>query len=716
MTKHGIRIETRPHSWLGRVRRGFAFLFASIAFFPATTANARIAIDNDDIAGIVRSAQGPEAGVWVIAETTELPTRLAKIVVTDDRGRYLIPDLPKAGYRVWVRGYGLVDSRPVSTVPGKILDLQAAVAPDARAAAQYYPANYWLSLLHIPPESDFPGTGNRGNGISAGMPTQAHWIYQVKEMCAFCHQLGSKATREISPALGKFDSSAAAWAHRITKGPNGPYMTSLMGQFGRRGIREFAGWTDRIASGEVPSSVPPRPAGVERNLVLTLWDWASGAMIHDEIGTDKRQPTLNAGGRVYGVSTRGDDGHKLVWVDPKTNAVAEVPVPTLDPAVASTPHNPMFDETGRVWITSAIRDPEKSPAFCTDPANRYAKFFPLAAPSGSLRQVSVYNPGTGRFDLIDTCFGTHHLQFGHDAGRTLYLSGDTQAIGWVDTRTFDRTGNAESAIGWCPMVLDTNGDGRIGEWTNPGEPDDPEKDQRLAGFLYAMGVSPLDDSVWYARYAYQKTDWMPGIPGGLIRFVRGDDPPGTCRIEYYEVPLKDGKPVAFNPRGVDLDSDGVAWVALGSGRLGRFDRRRCEISSGPGATGQHCAQGWSFFDTPGPHFKGVTTGSADWHYLTWVDQHDVLGMGKDMPIMPGSTSDSLLVFQPESERFVTLRVPYPLGFYARGLDGRIDDPGAGWKGRALWANYGTLATTHIEGPDTNSRIVKFQLRPNPLAK
>ncbi len=713
--KNILPFSTVVAAWSGCVRLAFTLLLSSTVFL-ATAAYARIAVDKDDIAGVVRGPQGPEAGVWVIAETRDLPTRFAKIVVTDDKGRYLIPDLPKASYRVWVRGYGLVDSRPVNAVPGKNLNLQAVAAPDPRAAAQYYPANYWLSLLHVPAESEFPGTGNRGNGISAAMPTQGHWIYQVKEMCSFCHQLGSKATREIPADLGKFDSSTAAWAHRITKGPNGPFMTSLMGQFGRRGIREFADWTDRIAAGEVPAAAPPRPAGVERNLVLTLWDWAGGAMIHDEIGTDKRQPTLNAGGRVYGVSTRGDNGHKLVWVDPKTNTVAEVPVPTQDPAVSSTPHNPMFDETGRVWITSAIRDPEKSPAFCTDPSNRYAKFFPLAAPNGSLRQVSVYNPETGRFDLIDTCFGTHHLQFGHDAGRTLYLSGDTQAIGWVDTRTFDRTGNAEASTGWCPMVLDTNGDGRIGEWTNPGEPDDPKKDKRLAGFLYGMGVSPLDDSVWYARYTYFINDWMPGVPGGLIRFVRGDNPPETCRIEYYEIPLKDGKAVAFNPRGVDLDSDGVAWVALGSGRLGRFDRRQCKTLSGPDATGQHCPEGWSFFDTPGPHFKGVATGSADWHYLTWVDQHEVLGIGKDLPIMPGSTSDSLLVFQPESKSFVTLRVPYPLGFYARGLDGRIDDPRTGWKGRALWANYGTLATTHIEGPDTNSRIVKFQLRPNPLAK
>src|SRR5919201_2683685 len=92
------------------------------------------------ISGRVTSAKGPEAGVWVIAETTGLPTKYAKIVVTDERGRYLIPDLPQATYRVWVRGYGLVDSPKVKTTPGKRLDLNAVLAPSARDAAQYYPA------------------------------------------------------------------------------------------------------------------------------------------------------------------------------------------------------------------------------------------------------------------------------------------------------------------------------------------------------------------------------------------------------------------------------------------------------------------------------------------------------------------------------------------------------------------------------------------------
>src|SRR5450755_4436058 len=174
--------------------------------------NAAISIHDSDLGGVVSGPNGPEAGVWVIAETTELPTKMAKIVVTDDQGRYLIPDLPKANYSIWVRGYGLVDSTKVQAAPGAHLDLKAVIAPDARAAAEYYPAAYWYSLLHIPPKSDFPGTGEKGNGISERIVDQANWVENVKtDGCEACHQLGDKATRTIPSTLGAFDNSYAAW-------------------------------------------------------------------------------------------------------------------------------------------------------------------------------------------------------------------------------------------------------------------------------------------------------------------------------------------------------------------------------------------------------------------------------------------------------------------------------------------------------------------------
>src|SRR6202790_3648510 len=168
---------------------------------------AAIPMNSSDIAGVVTSSKGPEAGVWVIAETKDLGTGYRKIVVTDDQGRYLLPDLPKANYRVWVRGYGLVDSAKVQSVPGKHLDFKATPAPSAHAAAQYYPAQYWLSLLEIPPRSDFPGTGAKGNGISETIKSQADWIRQIvgTDGCTGCHQMGNKATREIPETLGKFE-------------------------------------------------------------------------------------------------------------------------------------------------------------------------------------------------------------------------------------------------------------------------------------------------------------------------------------------------------------------------------------------------------------------------------------------------------------------------------------------------------------------------------
>ena len=158
---------SRRPSYPGILILGVAALLS--AWLPKMRAGgnaAAVSVGNTDIGGVVTSSKGPEAGVWVIAETKDLPTKFVKIVVTDDQGRYLVPDLPRANYKLWVRGYGLLDSAPVAVSPGRDLDLTAKLAPDARAASQYYPANYWYSLLKLPAKSDFPGTGPNGNGIS----------------------------------------------------------------------------------------------------------------------------------------------------------------------------------------------------------------------------------------------------------------------------------------------------------------------------------------------------------------------------------------------------------------------------------------------------------------------------------------------------------------------------------------------------------------------
>src|SRR5688572_20835820 len=195
---------------------------------------ATVALDPDDIGGVVTSAKGPEAGVWVIAETTDLPTKFARVVVTDDQGRYVVPDLPRANYEVFVRGYGLVDSVRVRTGLGKQLDLKAIVAPDGRAAAQVYPANYWLSLLEIP----------------KGEHSAEEFALETKA-CFSCHQVGTRATRELSKGVGTFASSLEAWDHHVMMGPNGVNMSGVFKRLGPQ-RKAFADWTDRIAAGAYP--------------------------------------------------------------------------------------------------------------------------------------------------------------------------------------------------------------------------------------------------------------------------------------------------------------------------------------------------------------------------------------------------------------------------------------------------------------------------------
>ncbi|MBC7896980.1 MAG: carboxypeptidase regulatory-like domain-containing protein, partial [Cytophagaceae bacterium] len=177
------------------------------------------------ISGVVTGPSGPEAGVWVIAETSELPTKYAKIVVTDDRGRYVLPELPRASYSVWVRGYGLIDSPKRTASPGQVVNLTAVPAPSPAAAAEYYPAGYWYSLMKIPGKEEFPGTGPEGNGLGTGLAHQAQLLARVKSTgCTACHQLGTKGTREFPPSLGKHASSVAAWERRLQSGQAGGQM------------------------------------------------------------------------------------------------------------------------------------------------------------------------------------------------------------------------------------------------------------------------------------------------------------------------------------------------------------------------------------------------------------------------------------------------------------------------------------------------------------
>jgi hypothetical protein len=684
-------------------------------------------IGKSDLGGVVQSANGPEAGVWVIAETMDLPTRFAKIAVTDEQGRYVIPELPAANYSVWVRGYGLIDSPKVQAKPGRILDLDAVTAPNAEAAAEYYPAIHWYSMLTIPPKTEFPGTGADGNGIAPGMETQQHWLNTVKTNgCMPCHSMGTPGIRTIPEAFAHFDSREA-WGRRILSGQAMNNMAAAIARLGaERAIEHWADWTDRIAAGELPFSQPERPQGIERNLVVTVWDWSrNNAYMHDLMTSDRRNPTVNANGKVYGAPENSTDYWPVL--DPMTHTATEVKHPVRDPDTPShktdpmmpspywgdqpiwdsqsSTHNQMMDEKGRVWAAARIRHPD-NPAFCRKGSDHpSAKIFPVDRAN---RHLSMYDPAKDEWTLVSTCFPTHHLIFAEDADDTLWTSagvGGAGVAGWLNRRIFEETGDEAKAQGWTPFIIDANGNGKRDAWVEPDKPLDAKKDKRVTVNLYSVAVNPVDGTVWGTSLA--------PYPSYVVRLDPGPDPTHTALTEIYEPPLP-----AYGARGGDIDRNGVFWASYASGHLGSFDRSKCKGPlNGPKAvTGQHCPEGWTLYRFPGPQFPDVDDdGSAEASYYVWVDWFNTLGLGENVPIATGNTSDAY--FALVDGEFVTLRVPYPMGFFAKWADGRIDDLETGWKGRGLWATDSTRTPFHSEGgTERPAAVFKFQMRPDPLAR
>ena len=358
----------------------------------------------------------------------------------------------------------------------------ARPAPNAAAAAEYYPGMYWYAMLEIPDKSNFPGTGDSGNGIAEVMKTQHYWIDTLKNSCQSCHALGSKGVRTVSKDLGSFENSVDAWTRRVQSGQAMSNMALTLSRFGAiKALTLFADWTDRIAAGELPFDKPQRPRGVERNVVITSWEWGSKKhYLHDAISTDKRNPTVNANGPIYGSPEESTD---LVPVlDPVRNEAREIRHPYRDPKTPSSLdlpagpsvywgdepiwdghtsiHNPIMDEKGRVWFTARIR-PAANPDFCKAGSDLpSAKVAPL---SESARQLSMFDPKTEKWSLISTCFTTQHLYFANDANDTLWTSAglpQSGVVGWLNTKMYEETGDEVKSQGWTPIILDTNGNGK----------------------------------------------------------------------------------------------------------------------------------------------------------------------------------------------------------------------------------------------------------------
>jgi hypothetical protein len=637
-------------------------------------------VDKTSIGGTVVNSSGgkPEAGVWVIAETKSLPTPFRKIVVTDDQGRFLVPDLPEGMYQVWVRGYGLKDSEPAKADRGKQVKLQVANAATPQEAAKIYPASYWTSLIQPPPASEIP----------ARYKSQDEWLAAQRNGCNHCHELGMVATRRYT-TVEEWDSVF----HRAKS------MHQELDQLGRDTVEKvLADWGARIAAGEVPPA-PPRPTGLERNVVISQWDWGTpDSFVHDLVSTDKRNPSLYPYGKVYGADRTG--GGNLLVLDPVKNTVSSLLLEPRDKSHGysltkdyyhgqeeeqayvgedrewmDSPHNPMMDENGRVWMTSQIRAggkqyfPTWAKSTIATETNNPAEIdiaYNMLAARGNNMELSYYDTKTSKFVTIDTAYNTHHLQF--DWQGRIWTDGGGSAMGELDTKKLDLNNVQGTEVAAQKTWM------RI----------DPTTKKMIPGTGYGVAVSPVDGTVW-------ETSPVAGGPANKLYMLD----PKTGEFQDYPLPA----PGRF-PHGIDFSSDGNVWVSLGSGQLGRFDTKAAK---------------WKFWDLPGPKFKGTgnETGGTDFPYFLWVDQFNASGLGKDTVIVTGTTSDSMLIFDPKKETYTVFRVPFPLPFYTRGLDGRIDDAKLGWKGRGLWMTYSSYLPKFTE--TRVGSVNHMQIRPNPLA-
>jgi streptogramin lyase len=629
------------------------------------------------IRGVVlnEGSGAPEAGVWVIAETHSLPTPFREIVVTEDEGRFVVPNLPDGSYEVWVRGYGLRDSMPVDALRGDELTLTVSTARSPQEAAAIYPASYWLSLYRPPAADELPDE----------FEGRAEWIANMKLGCMRCHQFGGR----VFHARTRPEAWEDAWRHRSLEERTADWLGPDVFP------RTLAAWAARIAEGEVPPA-PPRPRGVERNVVVSQWEWGRrDSYIHDLISTDKRTPTLYPFGKVWGV----DFGQDILWaLDPRSHRVTSHAIPTTNVRPArpapfpgavvyhnpANPHVPTMDDSGKVWMAMQVRRerPEDQPPWARDvivnvQRPETARDALGAWNTGSHhRQLGYFDTTTEEMVLVDTAYGTNHLQFDRD-GR-LWTSGDAVGVGRFDPSVFDPTAPEETLAAAQTAFVSV----------------DPTSGESGAGGGYGIAVSPADGSVW-------RTNTYIGNSGSpdnssfvgqnkIIKFA-----PDTSTFTDYELP-----PPARGPVGIDMTTDGRVWFGTASGHLGRFDP---------------VTEQFTYWESPGPKLMGAEseTGSADFHYYIFVDQFDAFGLGPDMVILTGSNSDALIIFDPATEQFTVVRVPYPLTMYHRGLDGRVDDAEAGWRGRGLWVNYGNDPVKHVE--TAIGYVNHIQLRPHPLA-
>ncbi len=318
----------------------------------------------------------------------------------------------------------------------------------------------------------------------------------------------------------------------------------------------------------------------------------------------------------------------------------------------------------------------------------------------------MFDPKTGKITLISTCFRRTISCSPRTRNNTLWMSagGPGAACSAGSTRKmFEETGDEQKAQGWTPIVLDTNGNGKRDEWTEPNQPVDPTKDKRIVGALYGIGVNPQDGTIWGTILTF---------PGYIVRVDPGANPSETALAEIYEPPLP-----GYGPRG--STSTGTASPGC-----------RCRAATWRASTAAsaRCCDGPDTADRPALPGRldalSVPRAAVGRRARHRQRGGELLHLGRPVrhvrarpqrAVATGNGNELLMALV--DGKWLNFVVPYPIGFYAKWMDGRIDDPNAGWKGKGVWATYGTRTPFHIEtGKGTRPKVVKFQLRPDPLAK
>ena len=592
-------------------------LVASVALTStrAEQAGDDVAIDPDDIGGVVTGPNGPEAGVWVIAETRDLPVRYIKSVVTDDRGRFVVPDLPRASYSVWARGYGLVDSDKATAKPGQRLAITAKVAPNEAAAAHYYPAIYWYSMLKIPPRGSVRRQEQHPRAADAepvDHGDEEHRLHRLPSARAGVDAHDSEVARRRSPPARRRGSAACSRAR-----PGSRCSDQLTG-LGDVAFANYGDWTDRVAKGELPFAKPPRPQGVERNIVVTLRDWMNEKQyLHDLIASDRRNPDRererpalriarvqlghaadSRSGREHGDDVQGAGARSGDAAQSRARACGRRSIRCSRRRTGAASASGRRASTTTTRCSGATADcgwPRPCAATTIRRGARPARIIRRRRRSrwiarSATSRCSIRRRRSTRSSRRAT--RTHHPQFGYDANDTLWTSGGGPVVGWLNTKMFDR-------------------DRRRGEVAGLDGADSRHQRQRQARRLHRARSADRSDEGPAHQLAVLRGDAESGrrIDLGLDARLSRARSCVSCPDRIRPRPRSPRSTTCRCPASAraarDIDSKGVVWVSLGSGHIGSFDRRKCKGPlNGPKATGDHCPEGWSFYKYPGPGLPG----------------------------------------------------------------------------------------------------------------